>query len=808
PDGQPVAGADVAIVVVDEAVLSLTGYQLPDPLDVFYAPIWSTLTSQYLRSTIELTRPDLISGGDTADGGLAATDSMSDEMTDAAAPAAQESSRSAGPPIDVRSNFDALALYAPGQTTSADGTVTVDVPVPDGLTRYRVMAVAVDGAERFGTGDATITARLPLQVRPSAPRFLNYGDHFQLPVVVQNQTDVAIDVDIALEVSNLVLEGPAGQRVTVPANDRVEVRFPVTTDQVGTARFRVAGISGDLADAAAIALPVYTPATTEAFATYGVVDDDGGVIGQPIVAPTDVFAQFGGLEFDTSATALQSLTDAVLYLVDYDYDSSDGLASRIMAIAGLRDVLSAFDAEGLPDADSLERTVNTDLSRLVSLQNDDGGFPFWQRGRQSVPWQSIQSTHALVLARLAGYSVPTVPLQRALDHLASIEEYFPVEYGESVRNSLSAYALYVRSLAGQPDAPKATALYLRVGDDLELDAVAWLWPSIADAALREQISTRFRNSAVETAGAVTFATGYDEDAYVIAASDRKTDGIILDALITQDPDSDLIPKTVAGLLGNQVRGRWNNAQENAFILLALDRYFDTFESVEPDFVARMWLGDLYASEHQFIGRTTDRDSTLVPMIEVVAAGDTSLVVAKDGVGRLYYRLGLRYAPTDLTLDPRDEGFVVDRNYEAVDDPADVRQDPDGTWHIRAGATVRVRVTMAADARRTNVALVDPLPAGFEPVNPALETSPPIVPDEPGDDTVRPWYRAFSWFDHQNLRDDRAEAFTSLLSGGTYEYTYVARATTPGTFVAPPARAEEMYAPEVFGRSASAVVVVE
>ena len=64
-----------------------------------------------------------------------------------------------------------------------------------------------------------------------------------------------------------------------------------------------------------------------------------------------------------------------------------------------------------------------------------------------------------------------------------------------------------------------------------------------------------------------------------------------------------------------------------------------------------------------------------------------------------------------------------------------------------------------------------------------------------------WYGS-TWFDHENLRDDRVEAFSSYLYGGTYDYTYVARATTLGDFVVPPAKAEEIYAPEVFGRSAS------
>ncbi len=813
PDGEPVSGADVAVVVVDEAVLSLTGYQLTDPLDVFYQDVWSELRTQYLRSSVQLTRSDLVTGrdatqDDAADSTVPANSPPSADDSLAGGESAPDAgySRATTDQIELRSNFDALAVYAPAESSDASGKVVIDVPLPDNLTRYRVMAVAIDGADHFGKGESTITARLPLQVRPSAPRFLNFGDRLELPVVVQNQTGQPLDVEIGLQVANLEIVGPAGKRVTIPANDRVEVRFPVTTDQVGTARFRVVVVSGDYADAADAELPVYTPATAEAFATYGIIDE--GAIQQPVSAPTGVFPQFGGLEIGTSSTALQALTDAVLYLVDYPYDSADGYASRIMAIAALRDVLDAFEADGLPDAAALNRQVSSDIARLSALQNDDGGFPYWQRGRESIPWQSIQATHALVIADAAGYPVPDDTLSRALEHLASIEQHIPAEYSQDVRNSLSAYALYVRAEAGQRDVAKATDLYRTAGDDLELDAVAWLWPSITDQALRTEIERRFANSAIETAGAATFATSYGEDAYVIANSERKTDGIILDALITETPDSDLIPKVVAGLLGNQIKGRWNNAHENAFILLALNRYFDTFEAVTPDFIARAWLGDIYASEHPFVGRTTDRAATLVPMNEVVRTGDSNVIIQKDGDGRLYYRLGLRYAPIDLQLDARDEGFVVDRVYEAIDDAGDVTRDANGTWHIKAGATVRVRLTMVADARRTNMALIDPLPAGLEPVNPALTVSQTTPPEDSGDVSPSPWDWGWSWFEHQNLRDDRAEVFTSYLPGGTYEYDYIARATTPGSFVVPPARAEEVYAPEVFGRSASARVVIE
>src|SRR3712207_9316174 len=79
--------------------------------------------------------------------------------------------------------FRALAVFAPSVTTDAQGRAEVKVKVPDNLTRYRVMAVSVAGGKQFGSGESSITARQPLMVPPSAPRFLNFGDQFQFPVV-------------------------------------------------------------------------------------------------------------------------------------------------------------------------------------------------------------------------------------------------------------------------------------------------------------------------------------------------------------------------------------------------------------------------------------------------------------------------------------------------------------------------------------------------------------------------------------------------------------------------------------------------
>src|SRR5262245_54057203 len=393
--GKPAQNAEVALVVVDESVLALTGYKLVDPLDTFYFQRGDDVRNHHLREQVQLAKADglisqvaqdkYVAGGVVTrqEAALPPSPPMAAKRGRAEFGKAESNNMlldgrlAEEESIRTRIDFNALAFFAASLPTDANGRASVKVKLPDNLTRYRVMAVAVAGEKQFGAGEAAITARLPIMARPSAPRFLNFGDRVELPIVVQNQTDQPLNVDVAVRAANAQLTEGQGRRVAVPANDRVEVRFPATTMKPGTARFQVAAASGKWADAAEISLPVWTPATTEAFATYGEID--AGAIIQPVKAPSDAFKQFGGLEVTTSSTQLQALTDAVIYLTHYPYECAEQISSRVLAIAALRDVLGAFDAKGLPKADELVAAVDRDLKRLQGMQNPNGGFGFWRR---------------------------------------------------------------------------------------------------------------------------------------------------------------------------------------------------------------------------------------------------------------------------------------------------------------------------------------------------------------------------------------------------------------------------------------------
>jgi hypothetical protein len=226
--GRPVAGAQVALVVVDESVLAFTGFKTPDPLEVFYPLRGEGTADLELRYRIALLQPDLARkqvrarasrearvgavfdlGATTANGGglgprlSKAKAALSEEAAatprPVASPTPPATPASVAPPeaatpgrpgaagkdtsrLAVRLDFDALAAFVPDLRTDARGRAAAKVKLPDSLTRYRVMAVAAAGRNRFGSAEDAIVARLPLMVRASPPRFLNFGDRIGLPV--------------------------------------------------------------------------------------------------------------------------------------------------------------------------------------------------------------------------------------------------------------------------------------------------------------------------------------------------------------------------------------------------------------------------------------------------------------------------------------------------------------------------------------------------------------------------------------------------------------------------------------------------
>jgi uncharacterized protein YfaS (alpha-2-macroglobulin family) len=121
--------------------------------------------------------------------------------------------------------------------------------------------------------------------------------------------------------------------------------------------------------------------------------------------------------------------------------------------------------------------------------------------------------------------------------------------------------------------------------------------------------------------------------------------------------------------------------------------------------------------------------------------------------------------------------------------------------VGVGDLVRVRLTVRVPQESWYVIVEDHLPAGLEGLNERLATT-SFVAREYGEE-------AFQWrevgYNRKDVFDDRVAFFNTQLRPGTYTYSYLARVTHAGTFHALPAQVYLMYAPEVWGRSASDLV---
>ena len=215
---------------------------------------------------------------------------------------------------------------------------------------------------------------------------------------------------------------------------------------------------------------------------------------------------------------------------------------------------------------------------------------------------TVHVAHALALAKAKGYKVPQEMIDKTKPYLKNVEKYYDKYYKDYSANSLDNFGL--RALCPRFDGRQRHGKSKGVieGSDARknsrLKRPAGFFRFSADdknSSVEVEAIKRFlMNRTTETAATANFVTDYGDGAWLIMYSNRRADGVLLEALIKADVlnksaginTGDLIPKLVRGLLDHRTKGSWSNTQENVFILLALDKYFNAFEKVTPDFVTK------------------------------------------------------------------------------------------------------------------------------------------------------------------------------------------------------------------------------
>ncbi len=728
----------------------------------------------------------------------------------------------------VRRRFPDTAYWNPTLRTDEDGRATVSVELPDNLTTWRMGARGVTAETLVGQADVDVISTKDLLVRPVAPRFFVVGDQAELAAVVHNNTDRLLEVDVGLMARGMDIAGDAYQRVVVSAGDKVRVSWSVTAQdveeillrwsaqavgQLVSAQGRAAG-QQELGDAVELALPVYRYSTPEVVATAGHLAEDGQRL-EAVALPPSYDPTQGELSVHVDPSLAAGMVDGLRYLEHYPYECTEQTVSRFLPnVVTYR----AFQELGLEDlrpdlGDRLPSLVGTALQRLYNQQHYDGGWGWW-RLDDSDPFLTAYVLLGMIEAQRAGFTVDESVMEQAINFL---EENLvqPRDVEQHWQANRQAFILYVLAEAEHGDLARTITLFEQ-RDVLDTFGRAYL--ALALGLLEPENPTRVYGLLSDiTSEAIVSATGahWEEERvdYYSMNTDTRSTSIVLAALARLDPENGLAPNAVRWLMVARQDGRWETTQETAWAIIGLTNWMVATGELEGAYNWQVVVNGQSLGEGSVARENVDETVKLQIAVADLLADEANRVVIErwplegedEGRGRLYYSMYLRYFKPVEEVTALNRGIIVSRQYRLVDCDSETEdEDCPPISQAQVGDVIQVRLTLIAPNDLHYVVMEDPFPAGAEGVDQSLKTT-SVVGQQPKltrTDRRNPWGGGWGWwwFSHTELRDEKAVLFATYLPRGTYEYTYLIRASLAGEYKAIPTHAYEMYFPEVFGRS--------
>lgn len=785
--------AELTLAAVDAGVLNLIGYKFPNVFERFYAErqldVHTSINVVHLIDQRNYGEKGETRGGDKGGDGTGG--------------------------FTFRKDFRVTPYWNPTILTDASGRAKISFKLPDNLTTFRLMVFA-QTIDQFGNAQTDILTTQPLALTAALPRFVRVGDAFEAGVVVTNNTDQKTSVTISAAVQGLKFIGDGKTSLTLEPRASKEVRFRYEAEVEGTAMFGFTAESntGDR-DALKISIPVQTPYIKETLALVGSTESTETHL---VKIPKAVYPNVGAVSVQVASTALVGLREAVQYVFDYPYGCLEQRASSILPYIVASDLIETFRLKTKADTaqGGYKTLVEKTLADFEKYRVPSGGFDYWPQPWRASDYVSVYATYTITLAKLNGFAVPSELHRHGVEYLRRIlrqqdETYFGY-YSTSI---LKAFALYTLALNGEFDNAAAEKLY-QERSKLPIEAKAYLLRALAlqgspklagvgnvGSSINRfqtriaELSQEMMNLAKIQTATAHFEDGSKRDWVWTFTSPVKTTATVLQAFLESDQGKDLAEKVVAWLLQSQRNGRWETTQENIFVLQALNSYFRKYESAMPSFRAKVTLAAQALIDDTFKGRSL-KATVATESLDKFAKGEAlSLTISKDGSGRLYYGVRLSYYPT-YALKPRDNGISIFKKIEPLSSAKRSKGE------VGAGDLVKITLQIAVPEELHFVAINDPLAAGLEAINPTLSTSPRLPESDGNEDAEDGDEEAYNeplyTFDFIELHDDRVTLFAQRLQAGVHTYTYYARATTYGNFVMPPSYGEEMYAPEVYGRT--------
>ncbi len=734
-----------------------------------------------------------------------------------------------GADLAMRNLFKFVSYWNPSVRTDANGKAQISFEVPDNLTGWRVLALAVTPTDRMGLGETNFKVNRPTEVRPVMPNQVTEGDRFDAGFSVMNRTDSTRDIVVHITASG-DLDAKAHpttlvKQITLAPYKRETVWMPLQSQPVkavaeqaqGEIRFEVSAEDATDGDGIRHALVVRKRRSLETAANYGTTTDDA--VEESIAFPDNIHADVGELSIVAAASVIGNIEGAFKYLRDYPYFCWEQILTKgVMAshYLNLRNYMPpAFEWD---EAASLAQDT---LKMAGNFQAPNGGMAYFiARDDYVDPYLSAYTALAFNWLRESGHTIPVEVEDKLYAYLNTLlkQDAYPDFYDKGMASTVRAVALAALAennlitLADLERFKPHVAQMSLFGKTYFVQAAMRV--EGGDAYV-DEVSKLILSHANQSGGKFSFNEELDDSYSRILSTPLRENCAILSTFskMAETEQASLvedIPFKLVRMI-TQARGsrtHWDNTQENVFCLNGLTDYARRYEKVKPDMQVAVKLDETSFGQAVF-SDVKDAPMTFTHPIEAKDVGrKATATISREGDGRLYYATRLRYAPLAEHSSATNSGIEITREYSVQ---------RDGKWEllpspaaILQAELIRVDLFLSVPAARHFVVVDDPVPGGLEPVNRDLATA-SIVDADKGKFEASGgswWFKYSDWisylasrwsFYHQELRHDSVRFYADYLPAGNYHLSYTAQAIAPGEFTIMPVHAEEMYDPDVYGK---------
>jgi len=791
--GKPTRG-QLTVMVVNEAVLQLSGYRPPDLIDTVYA-------EQSISTRFKDNRPDVVieqqaiakPKGWGFGGGLS----------------------SALANTRVRKDFQALAYYNATLLTDQNGRATVNFKLPDDLTTWRVMVVATDGNLRFGNGDATFTTTKPLITNAILPQFARIGDRLSGGLSVTNTTNQGGTLSIKGELSG-ALKFVEGNSTLTTLQTKAEsttqaYRFPMVVDSEGESKVQfTTQLNNSFTDAFSVPLEIKPLEISEQVVETGEVQGNNWLWGNqakiPLnIAKNSVVESAGGLDIQLASTLIPQIqAPAEQTFNDTDLPFAEPAASQLLVAASLQKLAEKhypFNAQI-----NVQKQAKLAFEELQTLQLADGGFAAFPKQAKSDPWISTYVTESLVRAKK---SFPNLVNSGMLSQLKTYLQKVlanPGQYdfcqAKLCKSQLQLNSLIALAQLGDKRNSFLADIYQQ-RDNFDLVTQINLGRYLSEFPEWEKesqlIRSKLQKSIYETGRAAVVnlpaSWGWMDSLTTTQAQSLRL-------FIQQKSPQEFIDKLVQSLLNLRRNGTWLTSYNNAQALTALVEY-SQLQPTPPNFTVTTKLAGTKLSEDRFQGYEKSSSQLHIPMNKL-PQGLNDLILQKNGGGTLHYLVAYNYRLRG-NQPGRFNGLRVTREISNVNNSPEnklIRKiglySGDKPLTLATGQVFDIGLEIICDRPIDHLVIQDPLPAGLEAIDESFQTA-----------THALKAKSDSWeLGFKTIKSDRILAYADHLEAGVYKLHYLVRSVTPGTFFWSGSQVHLEYTPEEFGRSADATLILQ